>query len=280
MNSNESSPRWAADHDVREWLDDQDRMDKMLAPFGDRMLTNAALSPGQVVLDIGCGTGATTLAAWAQVQPSGAVTGIDISAEMLERAGQRIPAADANAITLVCADAQTHQFQTASVDVAISRFGAAHFADQTAALTNIARALRPAGRLVFTEWANAADNEWMTLADSVGERVMPDTWHPARPGAGHDPTYLTAAGIHQVLERAGFTVHTLDAVKDRMWVGSDVPDVLGWFATLPESQPLQHLDDSTRTRFLDALAAELEHRARPDGVFLAGTAWLVHAQKS
>jgi ubiquinone/menaquinone biosynthesis C-methylase UbiE len=255
-------------------------MDRMLAPFGDRMLTNAALSPGQVVLDIGCGTGATTHGAWAQVQPSGAVTGIDISAAMLERAGQRIPAADANAITLVCADAQAHAFQTASVDVAISRFGIAHFADQVAAFTNIARALRPRGRLVFAEWADPADNEWMTLAGSVGERVMPGTWHPAAPGTGHDPTYLTAAGIREVLERAGFTVHALDAIQDRMWVGSDVPDVLGWFATLPESRPLQQLDESTRTQFLDALAAELERWARPDGVFLAGTAWLVHAQKS
>src|SRR4051812_17058207 len=87
-----------------------DRMDRMLAPFGDRMLARAHLQPGQTVLDIGCGTGATTtLAAWASVAPGGSVIGVDISRRMLHAAQLRVTAIPGHRISFICADAQTHR---------------------------------------------------------------------------------------------------------------------------------------------------------------------------
>jgi SAM-dependent methyltransferase len=181
--------RWSStDNDeslAAEWLDGADRMDRMLAPFGDRMLARAALSPGQTVLDIGCGTGATTLAAWTSVAPTGAVIGVDISPRMLHAAQLRATSVPGHRISYIRADAQNHPFQPGQVDVAISRFGVGHFRDPAAAFTNIAAGLRPGGRLVVTEWAGPADNEWMTLADTVGARVLPDRWpHQRGPTPG------------------------------------------------------------------------------------------------
>src|SRR3954471_18448859 len=150
-----------------------DRMGSMLAPFGDRMLARPHLQPGQSVLDIGCGTAATTLAAWTTVAPAGRVIGIDISRRMLHAARLRATAVPGHRISFICADAQTHRFEPGQADVAISRFGVEHFRDPGAAFTNIAAGLRPNGRLVVTEWADPADNEWMTIADAVGARVLP-----------------------------------------------------------------------------------------------------------
>jgi SAM-dependent methyltransferase len=80
-----------------EWIDEQDRTDRMLVPFGTRMLQRASLVPGERVLDIGCGTGATTVDAWRSVAPSGSVIGVDISPMMLSAARARACAApDAN----------------------------------------------------------------------------------------------------------------------------------------------------------------------------------------
>src|SRR3982750_2779695 len=60
---------WTSDDIGPEWVDGQDRMDRMLAPFGQRLLEAAELEGGHVVLDVGCGTGSTTLAAWQRVAP-------------------------------------------------------------------------------------------------------------------------------------------------------------------------------------------------------------------
>ena len=57
-------------------------------------------------------------------------------------------------------DAQVHRFPPESFDLAISRFGAMFFDDPVAAFANIARALRPAGRLVMMVWQARERNEW------------------------------------------------------------------------------------------------------------------------
>ena len=175
-----SSPRWTepGPHLIAEWIDERDRMDRVLAPFGKRMLERAALVPGENIVDVGCGTGATILEAWSRVAPTGSVTGIDVSEAMLAAARQRVdPLKNAN-VAFVQADAQAYVFEPAAFDVAVSRFGVAHFADTAAAFANIGSALRSGGRFVFCEWSARADNEWMSLADDVAQRVVPERSPP------------------------------------------------------------------------------------------------------
>src|ERR1700722_4782865 len=64
----------------------------------------AAPKPGERVLDIGCGTGATAIPFAAAVAPNGHVTGVDISVPMLDQARRNIAQAGATNITLVEAD--------------------------------------------------------------------------------------------------------------------------------------------------------------------------------
>ena len=71
------------------------------------MFDAAHLEPGEVVLDVGCGFGTSTLEAEERVAPTGRVVGVDISAAMLEGARQRVVAAGLDDIELLHADAQT-----------------------------------------------------------------------------------------------------------------------------------------------------------------------------
>jgi SAM-dependent methyltransferase len=274
--------RWfSADNDdtlAAEWLDGAERMDRMLAPFGDRMLALADLRPGQTVLDIGCGTGATTLAAWTRVAPSGTVIGVDISRRMLDAAQMRAAAVPGHRISFICADAQTHPFQPGQADVAVSRFGVGHFRDPAAAFTNIAAGLRITGRLVVTEWADPAKNEWMTLADTVAARVLPER-RPHRPHTGPHDTPGAADALPAALHEAGMSVDAVDLVRDQLRVGHSVPDVMEWFLTLPESRVLLGLSERQRRAFREALSAELTLRAGPGGVYLTGAAHMIEAHR-
>jgi ubiquinone/menaquinone biosynthesis C-methylase UbiE len=269
--------RWIVpdDRTTAKWIDDRERTDRMLAPFGQHMLAVAALQPGEIVLDIGCGTGATSVAAWECVAPSGSVTGVDISPAMLEAAGARAASLTQANITWLTADAQTCTFPSRAADAVISRFGLAHFVDTTAAFTNLQHALRVGGRFVFTEWTSRAENEWMYLADEVVRHTLPE-----RSGHRHAPTehardFADEHTLYARLVAAGFRVEQLGRYSDRLWIGRTPDDVLAWFARLPEGRLLEALAPEARRRLTNALRGELERRADATGVYLAGNAWIV-----
>jgi ubiquinone/menaquinone biosynthesis C-methylase UbiE len=134
------------------WVSEAERYDTMVGAFGDAMLDAAALKPGERVLDVGCGNGATTIEAARRVRPSGFAVGIDLSAPMLGLARQRATSAGAREAKFVRDDAQTHAFTADEFDAVVSRFGLMFFDDPQAAFANLGRALRPGGRLAFVAW--------------------------------------------------------------------------------------------------------------------------------
>jgi SAM-dependent methyltransferase len=154
----------------------------------------AAPQPGERVLDIGCGTGATAIPFAAAIAPSGHVTGIDISEPMLTQARRNVAQAGASNVTLVQADAQVHRFPPDSFDLLISRFGVMFFADPVAAFTNLYAGLRRGGRLCMAVWAGMAENvHWQIPFDIAVKHLGPPApTDPQEPGpmAFRDPDYL------------------------------------------------------------------------------------------
>ena len=75
----------------RHWVERQQSQDIVLAPILQAMLERAQLRQGEHVVDIGCGTGASSIALAERAGPSGHVLGIDVSAPMLARAAERLP---------------------------------------------------------------------------------------------------------------------------------------------------------------------------------------------
>jgi SAM-dependent methyltransferase len=143
------------------WVAMQARMDLQLQGLGRAALDALAPRPGERVLDIGCGAGATTLELAERVGDRGDVLGVDVSEALLALARDRAAAARARWARFAAADAQVHAFETGR-DAAFSRFGVMFFADPQAAFTNLARALRSGGRLAFVCWRRPDENPVMT----------------------------------------------------------------------------------------------------------------------
>ena len=141
------------------WAAHAEYFDRSALPFHHRLLAAAAITGHDRVLDIGCGTGQTTLHA-ARAAAAGSVLGIDLSSAMLAYARQRAADGHLENVSFVQADAQIHPFDPDTFDVAISNTGATFFGDLRAGFSNIACALRSGGQ------AGAAD-----LAVPTGERM-------------------------------------------------------------------------------------------------------------
>lgn len=110
----------------------------------------AALGPGDRALDVATGTGDLAIELARRVGPGGEVVGSDFSEGMLERA--RAKGADAPApLRFEWGDAQALPYADASFAAATVGFGARNFADLEAGLGEMARVVRPGGRVVVLE---------------------------------------------------------------------------------------------------------------------------------
>ena len=265
---------WDGD-EGRWWATHADVLERSTAGYDAALWEAAALTPADRVLDVGCGTGSTTRAAARQAS-AGTVLGVDLSGPMLEVARHRAAAEGLANVSFLQADAQVHPFPEASVDVVVSRTGAMFFADPVAAFTNLARALRPGGRLALLVWQGADRNEWFgafTTALAAGREP------PAPPPGAPGPfAFADPARVREVLTAAGLAEVAVAGHEQPEWFGPGVAaaqdlvlGLLGWL--------LDGLDESGRAAATAALRDTLTAHEQPDGVWFASAAWLVTARR-
>src|SRR5579872_4643836 len=146
------------------WVELQALLEHVLKPFETRLLEVVGANEPGHLLDVGCGTGGTTLAAARALGARGHCTGVDISDPMIAAARVRAESAGI-AADFICADAQTHRFEASSFDMIISRFGVMFFDDPVRAFANFRRAARDDAELCVIVWRTAAENPFMMTAE-------------------------------------------------------------------------------------------------------------------
>ena len=184
-----------------KWAAMQVSLDAMLSHVTAELKARAGSVLGQRVLDIGCGAG-VTCAIW--LDGGAAVTGVDVSGPLLAMVAHRTD----GKVTLVKADAAVW-IADAPFDLAVSQFGLMFFADPDAAFATIAANLRPGGRLLFTCWRTAAENEWVTTPMAAIRDLLP----PPSPSVPNAPGPFALADrdrLRGTVERAGFTKLAID----------------------------------------------------------------------
>jgi len=253
------------------WLASYDRIQRSIAGFGEAALAAAAAKPGEKVLDVGCGTGATTAELAREVTPGGQVLGVDIS-EPLIGAAKAHNLANA---TFAAGDAATYPFEAASFDLIFSRFGVMFFGDPVAAFKNLRRALRPLGRMVFVCWRTPLENPWGLVPMRAAAPHLPPIERPGPEDPGQY-AFGDRARVERILKEAGFGVPTFRTLDQQIPMGKDIAEVLdnlGKFGPLarlfPEATPEQVAKAKA------GIAEALKPHVGPDGVRLAGACWLV-----
>ena len=261
------------------WLAENARLDAMLAPFGLAVMERARPAAGERVLDVGCGVGQTSLQLAARVGPKGSVIGADISAPMLARARERA-ARDALAnVRFENADAQTFSFTPNGVDLVFSRFGVMFFADPGAAFANLARALRPGGRLAFVCWQTLAQNPWManSIAAIAKHVSLPAPPAPDAPGPF---AFADAARVRGILERAGFRSVSHEPLSGEIALGRTVDEALDFALQIgPAGSALREATPAQRAAASASIREALAAYATPDGVRMKYAAWIVTAER-
>jgi len=267
---------WDQGDRAQRWVALEEEMDRALEPFGRAGLARAEVRSGERVVDVGCGCGATLVDLAEAVGPSGRVLGVDIAAPILERARART--AGLPQVELVQADAQTFAFP-GDDDLVFSRQGVMFFRDEQAAFANLARALRPGGRLTFVCWRRFEDNPWMTVPFAEVQKVLPQAAPPPAEGPGPF-AFADADRTRHLLAAAAFSDIDFQRFDAPAFLGSDLAGAVRVaMNTGPTGRALPGTDQATRALVRERLAQALAPLLRPEGVLLPGSAWIVHARR-
>lgn len=239
------------------------------------LLAAARIAPGERVLDIGCGTGELTRRA-ARRATGGSALGVDLSELMIAQARNTAAQDRISNVEFLMADAQTHPFEPAAFDVAVSHFGAMFFGDPVAAFANVAAALRPGGRLAFVCPGPMERCDWygVPLGALLG----------TRPTAHAAPSMMFSLAdvdtVGDVLRAAGLDDVSVEPCDAALWFGTDAHTAAeGFLGSGPVRAFLEQNPAWTEAAARAALANALAPHVGDDGVRLFGAHWLVRAAR-
>lgn len=268
---------WAGEQGNR-WLANVDRLETMLAPIGEALLSQASFMPGERVIDIGCGGGSSTRSIAASVSPDGGVLGVDIAANLLDHAEGQSCGSDN--VRYQCADAAAMTLTGEPFDRLHSRFGSMFFDDPHSAFANLHSLLKPRARIDLAVWAHPRENPWMMEMIQVARKHIDVP--PAEPRAPGPFAFEDLDYLGEILSAGGFSkMNAAPYHGQQAIVGADsTPEDATRFvlSSFGVGQIINQQADDIRAATTADMQAMFKRHFTPDkGVILGCKAWLVSA---
>jgi ubiquinone/menaquinone biosynthesis C-methylase UbiE len=262
----------------RAWVDAQDVLDQALKPM-EELLVEAVLASGSVaksrVLDVGCGTGSTTLAVARRLGPNTRCVGIDISEPMIIAARSRTEREGAGT-SFIHADAQTYPFEPSVFDEIISRFGVMFFDAPVPAFANLRRAAQRDAALRFIAWRSPAENAFMTTAERAAAPLLPNL--PARcANAPGQFAFANREHVYTILAESGWTEIDVRPIDPSCTFPES--ELVPYLTRLgPLGRVLDQVDERTRMQVIETARAAFDPYVHGAEVCFTAACWMVCAR--
>jgi SAM-dependent methyltransferase len=175
------------------------------------------------VLDLASGTGEPAITIAKRIAPTGHVTALDLSSDLLAIAAERARQRGLTNLTTQQADAQQLPFPDEHFDLATSRFGVMFFPDTQRALSELRRVLKPGARACFAVWGSK-DQPYFASTIGVVHRCVggpfldpngPDPFRFSHPGSLSEA--LTLSGFSDVHEESRAVPWTWPGPPEEAW---------------------------------------------------------------
>jgi len=260
-----------------KWAENIDIVESVLVPMGDTLLERIAVKNGEHVLDVGCGGGLTSIKLAEQVGGNGSVLGVDVSGPILRIANNR--GTGISNLEFQHCDAASGDLGKDRYDLITSRFGAMFFDDPIMAFTNLHKALKTTGRLIFLCWRSVPENPWLGEPAAAAFEIMPPPEEKPDPTAPGPFSLADPEHLKNILDSAGFNNINLESVDKDMPMG-DVESAVSFLLKLgPAADAVKDATKEDEGKVADAIRKVLEKYNTPDGVVTPAATWIVSASK-
>ncbi|MFQ5659440.1 MAG: class I SAM-dependent methyltransferase [Gammaproteobacteria bacterium] len=264
----------------RKWVENIERIEFSLIPLSEKLLERAHPDEGEMVLDVGCGGGVTSLELAQRVGANGQVLGVDIAPLILAIALER--GKHTGNLEFKEGDVENIDIGEGVYDLICSRFGVMFFNDPVTAFANLHRALKSTGRLVFICWRTVEENPWMGEPASAVFEILPPEEDAG--AGGTDPeapgpfSLADPVRLRHILESAGFREVHAKAVDTGMPLGRMDEAVNFVMRMGPAAEVINRAGAEEKTAAARAIQAVLSQYETADGVIPPCAAWLVTAK--
>lgn len=257
------------------WASESRRTDRSFTELTARLharIVAAAPQSGQAV-DIGCGAGQTSIAL-AVAKPGLAVTGIDLSSDLLAIA--RLQAGSISNMKFVHDDAVTGAANCAPVDLYVSRHGVMFFDDPIAAFTSFRSAASPTGRILFSCFRDWTLNGFAYEIARLANNVAP---HPNAPGPF---AFADKDKVAKILADSGWKSAEAETVDFSYIAGEGadpIDDAVSFMRRIgPASRAIADAAECDRPALIDGLRGICQNHLHGDRVLFPAAAWIWSAQ--
>lgn len=240
----------------------------------EELVDVAGVAPGDHVIDIGCGTGVVARAAAVRTGSSASVTGTDVSREMLEAAARIAIEAGLAEITWIECDAATLPLADAEFDVALCQQGLQFMPDKPGAMAEMARVLKPGGRLALSVWKTRSPigAAFATVLDRRFGTGTTAPWEMVYSLGDRDR-------LHDLAASAGLrNAHVAFDVK---FARHPDPEafIVGALAGSPIAETMAELPAAEHARLIEEIVKELAGCRDDDGLAVPAECLTLTAQK-
>ncbi len=276
--NSESQKYWNEDGG-NKWAENIDTVESIIESLSAILIEAIAAQNNEVVLDVGCGGGITTMQLAEQVGSGGSVLGVDVSEPIISVARKR--AIDIGNLEFEQCDAATFALVENSFDIITSRFGVMFFDDPILAFANLHGALKPSGRLVFLCWRALEENPWIAEPVKATFEILPPPADAEKPDPKAPGPFSLADDSHlkMILSSAGFNNIELQAVDERLAMGN-LNDAVSFLMKMgPASEVIEAASKEGKMAVAEAMKKVLTSYETTKGVMTPAATWLVSASK-
>jgi len=253
-----------------------------LGAHGDAAIKANPPSPGDRVLDIGCGFGDTTRRLAELVGAEGSALGVDVSEPFISAAREEGEREGLANVEFLVADVQTLELPR-EFNYAFSRMGIMFFANPVAALRNVRKALLPGGRFCAVVWRRKLDNEWVHRAEEVVDEYLDHPEESDEPTCGPGPFSMANADtVSEQMKIAGFEEIALQRSDLPLKIGNDLEHAVEFNMALGPAGEVLRLwgdrVDEIRPEIAAKLREALADLDGPNGVVAPASTWIITAR--
>ncbi len=222
MNSNNQKQKdlWNGDTG-NAWIEEQQFLDDFLGQLSYKTISSISMQMKQnsSLIDLGCGCGSTSFS-FASVMPKDTtVTGVDFSAQMIEKAQQDLKKSSFKNINFSCKDLQEDLLLEDSYTHAFSRFGVMFFTDPIKAFKNIYKSMKDNGCLTFICFQEAQKNMFQSVAMKTLS-VYIDLPKP-EPNAPSPFAFADQNHVNTILNKSGFKEVFCENINETISIAKD-----------------------------------------------------------